>query len=63
MRDVLHGGLSSLGIFRPEVERADVDGVVGRSIDAVKCNTGKALLLNVLTFNIKLDRPISIPSR
>src|SRR4051812_41866410 len=28
MRDVLHGSLSSLRIFRPEVERTEVDGVI-----------------------------------
>jgi hypothetical protein len=58
MRDVLHGALLSLRIFRPEVKRTEVDGVVGRSIDAVECDTEKALLLNVLTSNIKLDRPV-----
>jgi hypothetical protein len=58
MRDVLHGALSSLRIFRPKVERTEVDGVVRRSIDAVECDAEKALLLNVVTSNIRLDRPV-----
>jgi hypothetical protein len=43
MSDVLDGPNTPGGVFRLEVERAKIYPIVGRSIDAMKHNTHKAL--------------------
>ena len=42
-------------VFSLEVERTEVDRVVGRAIDAMKRHTDEARALNVLAFHIQLD--------
>src|SRR5436190_21189677 len=59
MRDVLYGVPASCRVFGLEVERAEVDGVIGRAIDPMKRNTDKALFLHVFAFEFKLDGAIS----
>src|SRR5436190_16523268 len=59
MRDVLYGVAASRRVFGLEVERAEVDGVIGRAIDPMKRNTDKALSLHVFAFEVKLDGAIA----
>jgi hypothetical protein len=56
--DVLDGADTSCRIFRPEVERAEVDRVIGRPIQPVKSQADKALLRDVLAPEIKLNRAV-----
>src|SRR6266516_2564120 len=59
MRDVLYGVAASRRVFGLEVERAEVDGVIGRAIDPMKRNTDKALSVHVFAFEVKLDGAIA----
>src|SRR6266516_2850565 len=59
MRDVLYGVAASCRVFGLEVERAEVDGVIGRAIDPMKRNTDKALSLHVFASDVKLDGPVT----
>ena len=58
MRNVLHGSDASCRVFRFEVEWTEVNRIIGRPINAVESNPNEALLLNVLPFDIKLDRTV-----
>ena len=55
MRDVLDGADASCLVVGPEVERTEVDRIVGRSVDAVKRHPDEALLLDVLALDVELD--------
>src|SRR5438046_10060537 len=59
MRDVLYGVAASRRVFGREVERAEVDGVIGGPIDPMKRNTDKALPLPVFAFARKLNGAIA----
>src|SRR6267143_68324 len=58
MRDVLHGADAPYRVFRLEVERPEVDRVIGRAIDAMKSDPDEALLLNVLALDVELDASV-----
>src|SRR5262245_21343259 len=55
MRDVLDGAETSGRVLGLEVERAEVDHVISRFIQSMKCDAHEALLLNVLAPDINLD--------
>src|SRR5438093_13601879 len=56
--DVLDGADASCRVFRPEVERAEVDRVIGHAIEPVKSQADEALLRDVLASDIKLNRAV-----
>src|SRR4051794_18563344 len=58
MGDVLHGTKGPCLVFSLEVERTEVDRVVGRAIDAMKRYTDEACALNVLALHIQFDGAI-----
>jgi hypothetical protein len=55
MRDVLHCADASGGIFRPEVEWAKMNRIVGRFIHTVERDADKALLLRILAPDVDLE--------
>src|SRR5207247_302523 len=55
MRDVLDAVAAPVGVFGLEVERTEIDRVVGRAIDAMECHADEALSLNVLALQIDLN--------
>src|SRR5687767_14683202 len=57
--DVLHGAKNPCLVFSLEVERTEVDRVVGRPIDAMKRHTDEARALNVLAFHIQFEGAVS----
>src|SRR5258708_7562666 len=55
MRDVLHAVAAPGRIVRLKVERAEIDRVVRRAVDAMERHPGEALLENVLALHVELD--------
>src|SRR5439155_21020902 len=50
---------AAYGICGSEVERTEVDCIVGRSIDSVKCHADETLLCDVLATDVELDGSVT----
>jgi hypothetical protein len=56
--DVLDSANTPGLVFGPEVERTEVDAVVGLLVDAMERDAEEALLLDVLALEIDLNRAV-----